>query len=377
MSFIKDDRHALRRPVWPHSAIEAGSTSHLMAGRKAGFGLRVAILVAMLSVPLFAASPARAASSEFYGIAQGTLDLQDYEGMQAARCTRSASCSGGGRSSRPRARSTGPTGQFRRPARLARNPAAAVPLGIADLGRKRRPRPAAAQQRRRPDGVEGLPDAGRVALRPRRQLLGRRPYHQKYGASATAAAGPVVADLERAQPEEVLHPGASVAQSAQKYVNLLKISHDAIKAKDSHALIVLAGMPGFGDSKAWVFLDNIYDVAGIKDYFDVAALHPYARDINEFRSELNLFRTSIVEPRRRGDADVAHRVGLGLGPSGPIRPQRGAHRPADDAEQLRQAGPPAAHGLEHPADVSGSCGAIRNRGPSTRTCAASAAPPGC
>ena len=58
-------------------------------------------------------------------------------------------------------------------------------------------------------------------------------------------------------------------------------------------------MPGFGDSKAWVFLDTIYDVAGSKNYFDVTALHPYARDINEFRSELNLFRTSIVN---HGDA---------------------------------------------------------------------------
>ena len=58
-------------------------------------------------------------------------------------------------------------------------------------------------------------------------------------------------------------------------------------------------MPGFGDSKAWVFLDAIYDVAGSKNDFDVTALHPYARDINEFRSELNLFRTSIVN---HGDA---------------------------------------------------------------------------
>ena len=92
-------------------------------------------------------------------------------------------------------------------------------------------------------------------------------------------------------------PGQSVAQSAQKYVNLLKISHDAIKAKDSHALIVLAGMPGFGDSKAWVFLDDIYAWPGSKNYFDVTALHPYARDLDEFRTELSLFRTSIVQPR--------------------------------------------------------------------------------
>src|SRR6476659_6286578 len=55
-----------------------------MAGLKAGLGIRVAIACAMLTVPLFAASTASAAGTQFYGIAQGTLDLPDYEGMQAA-----------------------------------------------------------------------------------------------------------------------------------------------------------------------------------------------------------------------------------------------------------------------------------------------------
>ena len=58
-------------------------------------------------------------------------------------------------------------------------------------------------------------------------------------------------------------------------------------------------MPGFGDSKAWIFLDNIYAVAGIKNYFDVTALHPYARDINEFRTEITMFRASMTN---HGDA---------------------------------------------------------------------------
>src|SRR6187551_1952286 len=56
-----------------------------MTGKKAGLGIRVAIALAALAVPLFAASPASAVRSEFYGIAQGTLDLQDYEGMEAAK----------------------------------------------------------------------------------------------------------------------------------------------------------------------------------------------------------------------------------------------------------------------------------------------------
>ena len=120
------------------------------------------------------------------------------------------------------------------------------------------------------------------------------PYHSKYGASAVPL--PVQSWQIWNEPnlKKFFTPRASVAASAQKYASLVKISHDAIKAKDPKAQIVLAGMPGFGDSKAWIFLDNIYAVAGIKNYFDVTALHPYARDINEFRTEVSMFRTSMT-----------------------------------------------------------------------------------
>ena len=102
------------------------------------------------------------------------------------RCTRSASCSGGARSSRPRARSTGPTRTISS-ASSPRTESGRCPfaLGLADLGRQRGPGPAAARQRRRPDGVEGLPDAGGGALRPRRHLLGTPPTTRSTGPSAT------------------------------------------------------------------------------------------------------------------------------------------------------------------------------------------------
>ena len=74
-------------------------------------------------------------------------------------------------------------------------------------------------------------------------------YRQQYGDGRQAAADPVLADLERAQPEEVLHPRRHVDQSAQKYARLLQISHDAIKSRDPKAEIVLAGMPGYGDAE--------------------------------------------------------------------------------------------------------------------------------
>ena len=60
-----------------------------------------------------------------------------------------------------------------------------------------------------------------------------------------------------------------------QYGKLLKASSTAIKGEYPKAKIVLGGMPGYGNMNAWDFLDQLYD-AGAKQYFDVAALHPYA-----------------------------------------------------------------------------------------------------
>ena len=108
-----------------------------------------------------------------------------------------------------------------------------------------------------------------------------------------AAADPVLADLERAQPEEVLQPGQNDQQSAQKYATLLQISHDAIKTRDPQARIVLAGMPAIGDSKAWVFLDSLQG-AGIEGDFDAAALHPYSCELDRVARRYSEFRASMT-----------------------------------------------------------------------------------
>ena len=80
--------------------------------------------------------------------------------------------------------------------------------------------------------------------------------------------------------------------SAKKYGQLLKISHDAIKNKDPQAQILLGGMPGYGDQTAWDWLNQLYNqVSGVKSYFDLAALHPYAPDLDHVRLEIQKFRT--------------------------------------------------------------------------------------
>ena len=257
-----------------------------MAGLKAGVGIRVAILCAMLATPLFAASTASAAGTQFYGIAQGTLDLQDYEGMQAAKVHTERFLL--------RWKSVEPTkGSFQWTdvdnfvGQLASHGIRPLPFlwgspsWVGNGAIAQPPLSSAADQTAWKDFLT------RAVSRygPGGSYWGA-PYHSKYGSSAVPLPVQHWQVWNEPNLKKFFTPGATVAQSAQKYANLLKISHDAIKAKDPKALIVLAGMPGFGDSKAWIFLDNIYAVAGIKNYFDVAALHPYARDINEFRTEV-------------------------------------------------------------------------------------------
>jgi hypothetical protein len=266
-----------------------------MAGRRA----RLAIFLTALALPLCAAPMASAGTTEFYGIAQGTLELPDYQGMQAAKVHTERFMI--------RWKSVEPTkGSFNWTdvdnfiGQLASHGIRPLPflwgsptwVGSGAIAQP--PVSNAADQTAWRDFLT------RAVSRygPGGSYWGA-PYHSKYGASATAMPVQYWQVWNEPNLKKFFTPGATVAQSAQKYATLLKISHDTIRAKDPRALIVLAGMPGFGDSKAWIFLDNLYAVPNIKNYFDVAALHPYARDINEFRSEVLQFRASIVN---HGDA---------------------------------------------------------------------------
>jgi hypothetical protein len=87
--------------------------------------------------------------------------------------------------------------------------------------------------------------------------------------------------------------------SATKYAGLLRISHNAIRAEDSKAKIVLAGMPGYGKpDTAWKFLNKLYGRHGFKRDFDAVALHPYARNIDQLKLEINKVRRVM---RKHGD----------------------------------------------------------------------------
>jgi Glycosyl hydrolase catalytic core len=82
--------------------------------------------------------------------------------------------------------------------------------------------------------------------------------------------------------------------SATEYGQLLNISSAAIRSTDPNATVVLAGMTGFGDVASWNFLNSLYGVSGVKAYFDVAALHPYAPDLVKVRTAIQSFRDAMT-----------------------------------------------------------------------------------
>jgi hypothetical protein len=70
--------------------------------------------------------------------------------------------------------------------------------------------------------------------------------------------------------EPDLIPNWSDQPFEKDYVHLLRAAHDAVKAADPHATVVLAGMPNF----AWQYLQTLYK-DGARPLFDVVAVHPY------------------------------------------------------------------------------------------------------
>jgi hypothetical protein len=82
-------------------------------------------------------------------------------------------------------------------------------------------------------------------------------------------------------------------KTIRKYGKLGKIAHRAINGVDPHAKVVLAGLTGFAEPRGWTFLNRLYRVKRIKQNFEVAALHPYAATIGQFRTEAHRIRRVI------------------------------------------------------------------------------------
>jgi polysaccharide biosynthesis protein PslG len=166
-------------------------------------------------------------------------------------------------------------------------------------------------------------------------------YRNHYGAGATPR--PIQSWQIWNEPNltKFFNPGGTAEQSVQKYARLLALSHDAIKAKSPSAQIVLAGNPGYppsGGLKAWEFLDRLYQFPTASGNFDVAALHPYASTIGEFRLEIQKVRQVMG---KHGDLSTPlwltefgwgsappDRFGINQGPAGQQRLLKEAYQAA-------------------------------------------------
>ena len=267
----------------------------------------LAVVCAALSLCAFAASSAGAAVwSEFFGIAQGQLDVQDRQGMAAARIQtarfmlkwRDIEKSPGSYDWRERDRLIGGLAVkgirsvpyvWGSPRWVGNGSTEYPPIFSAAEIQSWRNFLTAAVARYGPGGTYWAPGG---------------KYDQDYGTSAAPL--PIKSWQVWNEPNlrKYFGPGSTSLQAkANKYARLLAISHDAIKSKDPRATIVLAGMPSTtraaGSSNARDFLNAIYNVAGVKADFDAAALHPYGCELDQVRTGISQFR-AVMENRGDG-----------------------------------------------------------------------------
>lgn len=67
----------------------------------------------------------------------------------------------------------------------------------------------------------------------------------------------------------------------REYVSFLRLTRQAVKARDPGARIVLAGLPEAvyrGRTTRFPFIEALYRIRGARGLFDAMALHPYSRD---------------------------------------------------------------------------------------------------
>jgi hypothetical protein len=258
-------------------------------GKQGSSVTRFAIVLGVFGIALGAASPATAERSQFFGIVQRELDAQDLRGMAAARVRTERFQLGWNRVEPTQGTfQWGPTDRI--VGGLASHGIQPVPF-VWGSPPWVRPGPS-----RPPVDSPFAESAWRNFLKAAVARYGpggrywANGYRQRYGAGATPR--PIRSWQIWNEPnlQKYFDPGGTSGQGINKYARLVKISHDAIKSRDPHAKIVLAGLLGRGNPFARVFLSGLYEVPGFKDDFDVAALHPYTGYPDEFRQQILQFR---------------------------------------------------------------------------------------
>ena len=315
-------------------------------GRGLGMPASVAVLLALLAGALLMPAAATAARSEFFGIVQGQfnakgqLDGQDLNGM-AAKGVHTNRFELGWKSVVPKQGTFNWAPPDRFIGALAAHGIRAVPFvwgspRWAESSPGQPPIDSAAHER----AWENFLKAAVERYGPGGSYWSNG-YRQRYGARATPM--PIHSWQVWNEPnlKKFFNPAGSDSQTVHQYARLLRISHDAIKSRDRSAQVVLAGNPGFppdGGLKAWVFLDRLYAQPGIKQEFDVAALHPYASTVYDFGQEVQRVHSVM---KRHGDGATPlwltefgwgsappDRFGINQGPTGQARLLRGSFQMA-------------------------------------------------
>lgn len=84
------------------------------------------------------------------------------------------------------------------------------------------------------------------------------------------------------------------APSPERYAELVRLGHDAVKSVDPSARVALGGMFGtpFSENavRAWKYLRQLYEVPGISSSFDLVAVHPYSPNIRGQKIQIRKMR---------------------------------------------------------------------------------------
>jgi hypothetical protein len=278
----------------------------------------------VVGLSLLAAPAAQAERSEFYGIVQGSLDNKDAQGMAGAHVRtarflfrwRSMEPSRGAYDWRQRDQLIG---------RLAAHHIRAVPFvwgSPAWVGNGKLAQPPIASDADRQAWRDFLSAA--VARYGPGGTYWSNAYLQRYGADAEPL--PIRAWQVWNEPnlKKYFSPGSNVQQSAQKYATLLRISNAAIEGQNPRSRTVLAGMPSYGDSTAWQFLRSMYQVPGVKNDFEGAALHPYGCTVDRMREGIVQFHAAMAAYGDQATPLWLTEVAWGSGPADRFCKNKGA-----------------------------------------------------
>ena len=288
---------------------------------------RIVALLAALALLLLAAPTAQGARTEFFGIVQGTLDPQDRQGVADARVQTARFMLKWRDIERVRG-SYDWSERDRVIGGLAMEGIRSVPfvwgspswVGNGTVGHP----PIATTAERQ--GWQNFLRAAVTRYGPNGTYWATK-YRQDYPDRRPSGADPVMADLERAQPEEVLQPRINAPADGPEVrhapVDLLRRDQGQGFAGPGRPGRN-AEHPGHGRQLEGLGLPR-RPLRGARVQGRFRRRRAASLRLQPRADSLRAFQVQRLdeEPRRRGDSALAHRVRLGVGESRPVLQEQG------------------------------------------------------